>query len=283
MSRLTAPNASLSPWRRRIHDIIFEADTTAGRLFDVMLLGAIVLSVLAVMLESVDSFYLRFSTWLIAAEWFFTVLFTVEYILRMLAVRRPLKYAFSFFGIVDFLSIIPTYLTLFLTSDAHYLITIRILRLLRLFRIFKMARYIGGANLILMALRSSRPKIIVFLFAMFTMTVIMGTVMYIVEGPLNPAFSSIPQSTYWAVVTITTVGYGDVVPLHPIGKLIAAISMITGYAIIAVPTGIVGAEINRHMKMQGDYSNQACTNCGAQIHTSDARYCRICGEKLTTE
>ena len=197
MSRFKAPNASLSPWRHKIHDVIFEADTFAGRLFDVLLLVSITLSVVAVMLESVESFNARHAGVLFVAEWIFTVLFTLEYVLRLISVKQPLKYAFSFFGIVDFLSIIPTYLALVLTSDTHYLVTIRILRLLRLFRIFKMARYIGGANLILMALKASRPKIIVFLFAMFAMAVIMGTVMYIVEGPLNPAFSSIPQSTYW--------------------------------------------------------------------------------------
>ncbi len=279
MEPTNAPPRKLSPWRRRIHDIIFEADTFAGKFFDVVLLILIFLSVLAVMLETVESFNAQYGRVLLTVEWVFTILFTIEYILRILAVKKPLHYMCSFFGIVDLLSIIPTYLTLFFVGDAHYLITIRVLRLLRLFRIFKMARYIGGANLLISALRASRPKIIVFLFAMATLTIIMGTIMFIVEAD-NPAFSSIPKSTYWAIVTITTVGYGDIVPLDPLGKFIASISMITGYAIIAVPTGIVGAEISRQMNHPQDYSNRSCKNCSAQVHTSDARFCRICGEKL---
>ena len=273
--------SQLPAWRRRIHDIIFEADTVGGKLFDVVLLITIALSVVAVMLETVEEFNAIYGGELFAAEWVFTILFTIEYVLRLISVKQPLKYAFSFFGIVDLLSILPSYLALFAVPEqAHYLTTIRILRLMRLFRIFKMARYIGGANLILMALKASRPKIIVFLFAVVTMAIIMGTVMYLVEGPGNTAFSSIPQSTYWAIVTITTVGYGDIAPLHPLGKFIASFAMISGYAIIAVPTGIVGAEINRQMKQKHDYSNRACGNCGAQVHTSDARYCRVCGDKL---
>jgi voltage-gated potassium channel len=278
------PSNQLPAWRRRTHDIIFEADTFSGRLFDIILLVSIALSVTLVMLETVVSFNARYGDWLMGAEWVFTILFTIEYVLRLISVKQPLKYAFSFFGIVDFLSIIPTYLALFAVPEqAHYLTTIRILRLLRLFRIFKMARYIGGANLILLALRASRPKIVVFLFAVVTMAIIMGTIMYIVEGPSNPAFSSIPESTYWAIVTITTVGYGDIAPLHPLGKFLASFAMITGYAIIAVPTGIVGAEINRQMKRKQDYSNRACSNCGAQVHTSDARYCRVCGDRLNLD
>ncbi len=276
-------SAALSPWRRRIHDIIFEADTFEGKLFDVVLLVSIALSVGVVMLESVDSINQRHSRLLQGFEWGFTILFTIEYILRLMAVQKPLRYARSFFGVVDLLSILPTYVTFFLAADAHYLLTIRILRLLRLFRIFKIARYIGGANVILLALRASRPKIVVFLFAMVTMAIAMGTVMYIVEGPTNPAFSSIPQSTYWAIVTITTVGYGDISPMNPFGKFIASVAMIIGYAIIAVPTGIVGAELNRQMRQSRDYSNRACTHCSAQVHTADAVYCRICGEKLDAE
>ena len=181
------PSNQLPAWRRRTHDIIFEADTFSGRFFDIILLVSIALSVTLVMLETVVSFNASYGDWFMGAEWVFTILFTIEYVLRLISVKQPLKYAFSFFGIVDFLSIIPTYLALFAVPEqAHYLTTIRILRLLRLFRIFKMARYIGGANLILMALRASRPKIVVFLFAVVTMAIIMGTIMYIVEGPSNP-------------------------------------------------------------------------------------------------
>ncbi|MFT4636949.1 MAG: voltage-gated potassium channel [Verrucomicrobiales bacterium] len=272
----------LSAWRRRVHDVIFEADTFAGKLFDVVLLIAIALSVLAVMLETIESIDSRYKVVFSTAELIFTILFTIEYILRLCSVKQPLRYACSFFGVIDLLSIIPTYLALFMAgNDAQYLINIRIFRLLRLFRIFKMARYIGGGNLILMALRASRAKIIVFLFAVLTMAVIMGTIMYVVEGGENQQqFSSIPQSTYWAIVTITTVGYGDIAPITVLGKFLASFAMLSGYAIIAVPTGIVGAEINRQMKKNQEYSNQSCTSCGAQVHTADARYCRLCGEKL---
>ena len=257
-------------FRDTLYTIIFEANTPSGKAFDVALFATIGVSVTAIMLESVPSIaaHQGASQWFKAIELITTLLFTIEYVLRLISVKQPLKYAFSFFGIVDFLSIIPTYLALFAVPEqAHYLTTIRILRLLRLFRIFKMARYIGGANLILMALRASRPKIVVFLFAVVTMAIIMGTIMYIVEGPSNPAFSSIPESTYWAIVTITTVGYGDIAPLHPLGKFLASFAMITGYAIIAVPTGIVGAEINRQMKRKQDYSNRACNNCGVAPST----------------
>ncbi len=270
---------AVSPWRQRIHEIIFKADTAHGKLFDIVLLVTIALSVAIVMLETVEDIRGEYETWLMTAEWCFTILFTVEYILRLLSVKRPLRYACSFFGIVDLLSILPTYVSLFLPGDTHYLLTIRILRLLRLFRIFKMVRYIGGANLILTALRASRPKIVVFLFAVLTLAIVMGTMLYLVEGGPKTKFSSIPTATYWAIVTITTVGYGDISPETAMGQCIAAIAMLVGYAIIAVPTGIVTAEISRYSRSQ-DYSNSACGNCGAQVHTSDAKFCRLCGEKL---
>ena len=273
-------NDDKNTWRRKLHTVIFGADTPLGKAFDVCLLILIVISVLAIMLETVDSVRLGYKVQLRIAEWVFTILFTIEYVLRLIAVRRPLRYARSFFGIVDLLSILPSFISLFLPATHYYFVTIRVLRLLRLFRIFKMVRYIGGANLILMALKSSRPKITVFLFAVVTMAIVMGSLMYVVEGPSNPKFSSIPTSAYWAIVTITTVGYGDISPQHPFGQFIAAVGMLMGYAIIAVPTGIVGAEISRQMASKLDYSNKACHHCGTQVHTTDALYCRICGQEL---
>ncbi len=271
---------TLSPWRERLWKIIFEAETPAGKLFDVLLLAAIACSVLVVMLDSVEDIRERYRESLVAAEWFFTALFTVEYVLRLLCVRRPLRYARSFFGVIDLLSIIPTYLSLLIPSGPQYLVVIRILRLLRLFRIFKMGRYLGEANIILMALRASREKIIVFLFGVVSLVFIVGTLIYLIEGP-ERGFTSIPVSVYWAIVTVTTVGYGDLAPVTPLGQLLAAISMLMGYAIIAVPTGIVGFEVQRSMKFfQERDASRACPGCGVQGHDEDARYCKGCGERL---
>ena len=259
--------------------IIFEADTPAGKAFDITLLVLIVLSVTAVMLESVTSIRSQYGTALEIAEWTFTILFTIEYVLRILSVRRPARYARSFFGIVDILSILPTYLELLLPGG-HFLSIVRILRLLRLFRIFKMARYIGGAELIIAALRASRPKITVFFFAVISLAVVMGALMYVVEGS-ESQFSSIPKATYWAIVTITTVGYGDIAPQTGFGQFLASIAMLCGYAVLAVPTGIVGAEISRQMKTDHAHSTRSCPSCGRQGHRLDAKFCRLCGDKLS--
>lgn len=260
--------------------MIFEAATPEGRAFDVVLLGLIVVSIAAVMLESVSGVRARHGTALRAIEWAFTALFTVEYVLRLLAVRRPLAYARSFFGAVDLLAVLPTYVSL-LVPGAQSFLVIRSLRLLRVFRVLKLGRYLGEANVLLTALRSSRAKITVFLGTVLTVIVIVGTLMYLIEGEEN-GFTSIPRALYWAVVTMTTVGYGDIAPRTVPGQALAAFVMILGYSIIAVPTGIVSAEIAQAMSRQpaGALTCPACTACSAEGHDTDAHYCRRCGARL---
>lgn len=263
-----------------MHDIIYEADTPAGKLFDVVLLWAILLSVLAVMLESVNWIEEDYGDLLFVLEWVFTIFFTIEYILRIISVKQPLKYMLSFYGIVDLLSLLPTYIGLFINPNvnASALRTIRAIRLLRVFRIFKLGRYLGEARVLTEALRASRPKITVFLFAVLALVVIMGTIMYLIEGEKGTGFTSIPRSIYWAIVTLTTVGYGDISPETPLGQFFASIIMILGYAIIAVPTGIVSAEIAK--TGDDEISNIACDNCSQEGHDPDAEYCKYCGASL---
>lgn len=273
------PSASrASPWRENAWRIIFLSDTPAGRAFDVLLLILISASVLVVMLESVEPMRLAHQQAFQTLEWIFTVLFTIEYGLRVLVVRKKRRYVLSFYGIVDLLSILPTYLAVFL-AGSQYLMVIRVLRLLRMFRVLKMARHFGQANVLLNALRASRPKIAVFLFAILTLVTIEGTVMYLIEGAHNPGFSSIPQSVYWGIVTITTVGYGDVAPLTVIGKVLASFIMLTGFSIIAVPTGIVSAELGRELR-QVNMDRRRCEECGWTGHDPAANYCKHCGHKL---
>ncbi len=267
----------MSPWRQRVFEVIFKVDTPEGRLFDVVLIAAILLSVAAVMLDSVERYHARFGELLLFTEWLFTALFTVEYLLRLLCVRSPWRYARSFFGIVDLLSILPSYLSALLPG-ANYLLVIRVLRILRVFRVLKLLRYLGEANYLLEALRSSRRKIIVFLLTVVTLAVVFGSVMYLVEGPEN-GFSSIPRSVYWAIVTLTTVGYGDISPRSNLGQLIAALVMILGYAIIAVPTGIYAAELTQMMS-RPQRPGVVCEACGERRHEADAAYCRRCGSSL---
>ncbi len=277
MSRLMHEDSEgLSPWQAKINEIIFGADTFLGKLFDIVLIVAILLSVAAVLLESVDDIYDVYGRELLLIEWGFTLLFTVEYILRLVSVKQPLKYAKSFFGIVDLLSIIPTYLSLFLTG-ANSLLVIRILRILRLFRILKLVNYLGEAEFLIAAMRQSRRKILVFLYTVMTVVIIFGSIMYLVEGPEN-GFNSIPESIYWAIVTLTTVGYGDISPHTPVGKMIASAVMISGYAIIAVPTGIYAAELSQVMNKARDA--RACEGCGRTGHEETSLYCRFCGTKL---
>ena len=264
-------------WRARLHEVIFEADTRAGRAFDLVLLGLIVLSIVAVMLESVAGVRDGSGPALRAAEWVFTALFTAEYALRLLAVRRPLGYARSFFGVVDLLAVLPTYASLFVPG-AQSLLVIRSLRLLRVFRVLKLGRYLGEANVLLTALRSSRAKITVFLGTVLTVIVIVGTLMYLIEGEEN-GFTSIPRALYWAVVTMTTVGYGDIAPKTIAGQTLAAFVMILGYSIIAVPTGIVSAEIAQAMGHR-PVSTRACPACSAEGHDADALHCKRCGALL---
>jgi voltage-gated potassium channel len=266
----------MKAWRSLLHEIIFEAETPAGKAFDVVLIWSIILSVTAVVLESVNSIRLAYGSILHAIEWFFTILFTVEYLLRLFSVRRALSYARSFYGVVDLLAVLPTYVSL-LVSGGQYLLTIRILRLLRIFRVFKLTTYLSEANVITGALRASRQKITVFLFAVLTVVVTIGALIYVVEGEEN-GFTSIPTSIYWAIVTLTTVGYGDISPQTPVGKALASLVMIMGYGIIAVPTGIVTVEISQAARKAA--STQTCPECSAEGHDPDARHCKYCGTRL---
>mgnify|MGYP006304241467 CR=1 FL=1 len=264
------------PLRRRLQEIIFEADTPAGKAFDVALIGSIVISVTAVVLDSVPALRQSYGAVFNAVEWIFTILFTIEYILRLISVGRPIRYAVSFFGIVDLLAILPTYISL-LVPGTHYLLTIRILRLLRIFRILKLTAYLTEAQVLATALRASRRKISVFLLAVITIVIVIGSLMYVIEGA-DHGFTDIPVSIYWAIVTLTTVGYGDISPQTPFGKFLASLVMILGYGIIAVPTGIVTAEMTQAAR--GPVSTQACPECGAEGHDANAAYCKYCGSRL---
>ncbi|MDH4261655.1 MAG: ion transporter [Spirochaetia bacterium] len=270
-------NKLKSKWQKLVHEVIFEADTPAGKIFDVLLIVSIAVSVLVVMLESVTAIRLKWGVELNYIEWGFTLLFTLEYILRFISVGHPLKYAGSFFGIVDLLSVLPTFLSLIFYSG-HYLTVIRILRVLRIFRILKLADHLGEAKVLANALKASRRKITVFIFSVMTIVVIVGSVMYIIEGEEN-GFTSIPRSIYWAIVTLTTVGYGDISPKTALGQGLASFVMIVGYAIIAIPTGIVTAEIS-HQNLKQNISTQSCPECSLEGHDSDARHCKWCGARL---
>jgi len=265
-----------TPARTRLHEIIFEADTPGGKLFDVLLILSIVISVILVMLDSVSSIRQSYGMLLYAGEWFFTILFTIEYALRLYSVGRPFAYATSFFGLVDLMAILPSYLSL-IFPGTHYLLVIRILRVLRIFRVLKLAQYLGEINVLSRALLASRRKITVFLFVVLTLVVIFGSLMYLIEDPEN-GFTSIPRSIYWAIVTLTTVGYGDISPQTGLGQAISAVIMIIGYAIIAVPTGIVTAELSQANKKS--VSTQACRRCSAEGHDPDAKHCKYCGAAL---
>ena len=268
---------TLTGWRKRGHEIIFEADTRAGMAFDVSLIFAIIASTLVVMLDSVASIRASHSGLLRGAEWTFTILFTIEYALRLMCVARPIRYARSFFGVVDLLSILPTYLSLFLPG-ARYLTVIRTLRCLRIFRVLELATYLEEIESLTAAMKASRRKILVFVFGVIALVVVLGSVMYLVEGADN-GFTSIPRSVYWAIVTLTTVGYGDISPRTDLGQAIAAGIMILGYGIIAVPTGIVTAELT-HVGKAKPSSRRACESCSAEGHDLDAEFCKRCGEPL---
>jgi len=268
----------MAPWRERLRVIIFEADTPAGKAFDVSLLIAIVGSVLAVMLDSVPSIRADHGRSLDIAEWGFTILFSLEYGLRLVCVPIPWHYARSFFGVVDLLAILPTYLSLLLPGAEHLLV-IRGLRLFRIFRVFKLGRFLGEAAILRRALADSRHKITVFLGSIAILVTILGTAMYLIEGEEN-GYSSIPISVYWAVVTMTTVGYGDIAPQTVAGKVVAMIAMVLGYSIIAVPTGIVTAEIVESAVAARKVTTRCCAQCMAEGHDVDAQFCKVCGASL---
>jgi voltage-gated potassium channel len=264
------------PWRRTLHEVIFEADTPAGKWFDIILIISILCSVAAVMLESVASIRQAHGGLLRIAEWVFTALFSIEYVLRIVCVGKPARYMTSFFGIVDLVAVVPTYFSLILPGS-QFFIVIRILRVLRIFRVLKLVQYIAEARVLTQALRASRRKITVFLFAVFAAVVISGSLIYIIEDE-SAGFTSIPRSIYWAIVTLTTVGYGDISPQTALGQALAAVIMILGFSIIAVPTGIMSFEIARAANQP--VSTQACPECGAEGHDADAKHCKHCGAKL---
>ena len=279
-STTNRPGGNLAPWRSRLHEIIFEADTLGGRIFDVALLAAIVLSVLVVVLDSVEAVHERFEGLLLFTEWIFTVLFTIEYVLRLVCVRQPHRYAVSFFGVVDLLAVLPSYVAILLggLAGTQSILVVRALRLLRVFRVFKLARFLTEAGALRRAIFASRAKITVFLVTVAIAVIIMGTAMHVIEGPENEGFDSIPQSMYWGIVTLTTVGYGDAAPQTPLGKAVAAVMMIIGYSLIIVPTGIVSAELVQAARKS--ITTQFCPDCSREGHDADAIHCKYCGGKL---
>ena len=274
------PTSALQPrptsWRERWYEIIFEADTPEGKLFDVVLLVAILSSVLVVMLESVDDISRQYGPLLVKAEWFFTGLFTVEYVVRIICARRAWRYIFSFYGVVDLMAIVPTYL-MYLLPRSLGLAAGRALRLLRAFRIFKLAPMLSESNALRRAIWASRARLAVFLAFVLTAVVIVGAAMYLIEGPVH-GFTSIPQGMYWAIVTMTTVGYGDVAPQSPLGKMIAAGIMLLGYSLLIVPTGIVSVELAQ--RSYKPLTTQVCPECMAEGHDTDAVHCKFCGARL---
>lgn len=269
----TLPKA---PLRDRIRIVIFEAHSPAGKAFDVGLILCILASVLAVLLDSVPTLHDRFGRFFYAVEWFFTALFTIEYVVRLWCIQHPARYARSFYGVVDLLGILPTYVSLFV-ADTQYLLVIRILRVLRVFRVLRMVRYVGEAELLTQALIASRRKITVFISTVLALVVIFGSLMYLIEGDEH-GFTSIPQSIYWAVITLTTVGYGDLTPHTPLGQALATLVMIMGYGIIAVPTGIVTLELNEAHRRAAN--TRTCPSCAAEGHVREATYCWRCGSNL---
>jgi len=263
--------------KHRIHEIIYDADTPAGKFFDILLLILILFSVALVMLESIGSIRTTYAVLLDQLEWGITILFTLEYSARLLVVKKPWKYVTSFFGVIDLLSLIPKYISFFFVGSSS-LVALRALRLLRVFRILKLSRYIGESNFLMASLWASRAKIGVFLFAVVILCIIFGTIMYLIEGEAS-GFSSIPKGIYWCIVTLTTVGYGDIAPVTPLGRFIASIIMIMGYGIIAVPTGIVTSEMTQQQK-NPDTNTQACPSCMTDTHLDNATFCHKCGNTL---
>jgi voltage-gated potassium channel len=273
------PEKPLTGWRLRWYTVIFEADTRAGRLFDQGLIGVILLSIAVVMADSVQAVHEAYGDVLDVLEWLFTLLFTAEYLARLLCVRRPLQYARSFYGLIDLLAVLPTYLALFVPG-LHALLDVRVLRLLRMFRIFKLAAYVTEYQSLGRALAASGRKILVFLSAVLMVVLVMGSVMYVVEGPAN-GYTSIPTSMYWAVTTVTTVGFGDITPKTDLGRLITSFMMLLGWGILAVPTGIVTAEMAAQRRTEpGHMTTRTCHECLTEGHAADASFCSHCGTRL---
>lgn len=264
--------------RRKLHRIIYEADTPTGKLFDIILLVLILISIAAIMFESVAAVRFKYGHILHIIEWSITILFTIEYIARVLTVRKPIKYILSAYGIIDLLAILPSYISLLLPG-AHLLASLRAVRLLRVFRILKLGHFIGASNMLMIALKRSRDKIFVFLFTVVILCIIFGTLMYMIEGPLN-GFSDIPVSIYWTIVTLTTVGFGDITPQTGLGQFLSMVIMIMGYGIIAVPTGIVTSEIVSKKDIKPTTNTTSCPNCNETNHKDHANFCYNCGEKL---
>lgn len=275
-----AATESTAPWRRRLHEIIFEADTRAGKIFDVGLLLMILVSVAVVMLQSVSEFDDQWGRELAAIEWVITGLFTIEYVLRLLSVRKPSQYATSFFGVIDLLAILPTYVELLMPGSSAFSV-VRVFRLIRVFRIFKLSQYVTEAQVLLKALKTAQPKIVVFLLVVMTLIMVLGTTVFVLENRDGPSaeFTSIPKSIYWAIVTVTTVGYGDMAPQTVMGQTLSAISMLLGYAIIIVPSGIFSVEIIMAAKGE-NLTTQSCPECIREGHDADAKHCKYCGAKL---
>lgn len=263
--------------RERLYHIVVASDTPAGQRFDRWLFVIILASLVVVMLDSIEDIRQQLGFWLDLAEWGFTLFFAVEYLIRLYCTPRPLRYAFSFYGLIDLLAVLPSLLALLLPS-AHYLMVVRVLRLLRIFRVLKLRQYLVQANFLITALRASRQKITVFFTGILSLVVVFGAVMYVVEGPGN-GFTSIPKSIYWAIVTLTTVGFGDITPKTPLGQAIASLVMITGYAVIAVPTGIFTAELSQAMRSEGRFK-QPCPCCPQAEHEANASFCSRCGSPL---
>ncbi|MEM9076587.1 MAG: ion transporter [Bacteroidota bacterium] len=268
-----------SGWKHSLHEVIYEADTPLGKLFDIVLVALIVLSVILVMLESVKEVDEKYHEILFALEWVVTIFFSFEYIARIISIKKPWKYIFSFYGIIDFLSTIPLYLS-YLLAGSQVLLALRAFRLLRIFRILKLVKFLGEASQLREALKASRAKITVFIYVVLILSIIMGTIMYLIEGN-EAGFTSIPRSIYWTIVTLTTVGYGDIAPQTNFGQFLATVIMIMGYGIIAVPTGIVTVEFNKRKDKHWVHTNtQCCPSCSAEEHRDGAKYCYNCGELL---
>lgn len=264
-------------WQAKLHDVVYETNTAAGKTFDIVLLILILVSIVVVMLDSMPSLRVKYGHLFFVLEWIFTVLFTIEYILRLICIRKPWRYVSSSLGIIDLLAIIPSYLSFFV-AGAQSLLVLRALRLLRVFRIFKLSHFLSEMQFLGSAVRGSLKKISIFMLIVLSVVIILGSVMYLIEGGKN-GFNSIPESIYWAIVTITTVGYGDIAPTTPLGKFFASVIMFIGYGIIAVPTGIVTTEMVMKSREKGHHA-EVCPSCGREGHDADAVHCKWCGEKL---